>query len=108
MELSAYSAKFLAALLSAFPDFESHLKAGPEPGCFMIEFPSPSGSIFCVNTEEEDRITVGFDAHHCHFGGWAESDEEKDFENAVAYIRGLIDGRYEVAVWSRDGRFGGR
>lgn len=107
MELSEFSSRFLAVLLEEFPDFEQHLTAGPEPGCFTIEFPSPSGSIFWVNTEEEDRITVGFDAHHCHFGGWAGSDEAEDFRNAIAYIQRLMDGRYEVAVCSLDGRFAG-
>lgn len=93
MELSGYSSRFLAALLAEFPSFRQHLKEGPEEGCFTIEFQSPSGSTFWVNTEEEERITVGFDAHHCHFGGWAESDDAQDFRNAIAHIRELMSGQ---------------
>lgn len=93
MKLSDYSSRFLAVLLAEFPAFRQHLAQGPDPGCFAIEFPAPSGSAFRVNTEEEDRITVGFDAHHCHFGGWADSDDAQDFLNAIAYIRGLMRGQ---------------
>src|SRR5262249_37627250 len=62
---------------------------------------------FWVNTEEEERITVGFDVHHVHFGGWAESVDAHDFQNAIEYIRQLMSGEVRVAVWTRDGQFAG-
>jgi hypothetical protein len=107
MELNDYSSRFLAALLQAFPEFGERVAAGPEAGCFTVEFPAPSGSTFWVATEDLDRITVRFDAHHVHFGGWAESVDAQDFDNAVEYIRRLMSGAYLVAVWSRDGAFVG-
>jgi hypothetical protein len=105
VELNDYSSRFLAALLGAFPDFGERVVSGPEAGCFTIEFPAPSGSTFWIATEDLDRITVGLDAHHIHFGGWAESVDIQDFENAIEYIRRLMRGEYLVAVWSRDGNF---
>ena len=107
MQLSDYSSRFLAVLLAEFPSFEQHLADGPEQGCFTIEFQSPSGLAFWINTEEEGRITIGFDAHHCHFGGWAESDDAQDFTNAITYIQGLMSGQYVVAVCWRNGQFAG-
>ena len=107
MELNDYSSRLLAVLLLAFPEFGERVAAGPEAGCFTVEFPAPSGSTFWVATEDFDRITVGFDAHHVHFGGWAESVDARDFDNAVEYIRRLMAGEYLVAVWSRDGALAG-
>jgi hypothetical protein len=103
VELNDYSSRFLAVLLRAFPESGENVAAAPEPGCFTIEFAAPSGSAFWVATEEFDRVTVGFDVHHLHFGGWAESADAEDFENAVGYIRRLQSGEYLVAVWSRSG-----
>jgi hypothetical protein len=107
VELTDYSSRFLAVLLRAFPEFGENVAAGPEPGCFTIEFAAPSGSPFRVATEDFDRITVGFDAYHLHFGGWAESVDAEDFDNAVGYIRRLMSGECLVAVWSRAGAYAG-
>lgn len=107
MELNDYSSRFLAVLLQAFPEFGEQVVAGPEAGCFKVEFPAPSGSTFWVATEDFDRVTVGFDAYHIHFGGWAESVDAEDFDNAVGYIRRLISGECLVAVWSRAGSYAG-
>jgi hypothetical protein len=107
LELNDYSSGFLAVLLQAYPEFRELVAAGPEPGCFTIQFTAPSGSIFWVNTEEEERITVGLDAHHVHFGGWAKSVDAQDFQNAVEYILRLMRGEYRVAVWTREGKFAG-
>jgi hypothetical protein len=107
MDFSDYSSRFLAVLLTEFPSFQQHLTKGPEQGCFTIEFQAPSGSVFWINTEEEDRITIGFDAHHVHFGGWADSDDAQDFTHAISYIRGLISGQYDVVVCTRNGQFAG-
>jgi hypothetical protein len=107
MELNGYSSRFLAVLLRAFPEFGERVVAGPQAGCFAVEFPAPSGSPFWVATEDWDRITIGFDAHHVHFGGWAESVEAQDFDNAIEYIRRLMSGEYLVAVWSQAGAFAG-
>jgi hypothetical protein len=107
VELNDYSSRFLAVLLRAFPEFGERVAAGPEVGCFTVKFPAPSGSTFWVATEDFDRITAGFDSHHVHFGGWAESVDAQDFDNAVEYIRRLMSGEYLVAVWSRDGVFAG-
>lgn len=89
---------FLAVLLKAFPAFGERVVTGPETGCFTVEFPAPSGSKFWVATEEIDRITVGLDAYHTHFGGWAESVDADDFDNAVGYISRLMSGEYLIAV----------
>jgi hypothetical protein len=105
MTLDAYSTRFLDALLSAFPEFRPHLKEGPEPGTLAIEFRSPSGSPFWIHAEEVGRITVGFELHHVHFRGWADSNEDLDFQSAIDFIRALMAGEYEVAVWTRDGEF---
>jgi hypothetical protein len=107
VELNDYSSRFLAVLLRTFPEFGERVTAGPEAGCLTVEFPAPSGSTFCVATEDFDRITVGLDAHHDHFGGWAESVDTQDFDNAVEYIRRLMSGEYLVAVWSRAGTYAG-
>ena len=66
------------------------MTAGPEPGCFKVEFLTPADLHFWVSTEEMERVTVGLDAHHAHFGGWAESNDAQDFKNAVEYIRKLV------------------
>ncbi len=107
MDLNDYSSRFLAVLLRTFPEFGEKVVAGSDAGCFKVEFMAPSGSTFWVATEEFDRVTVGFDAYHLHFGGWAESVEAEDFDNAVDYIRRLMSGEYLVAVWSRDGAVAG-
>lgn len=106
MDLNDYSSHFLVVLLDAFPEFAGRAVAGPEVGCFIIEFPAPSGSAFSISTED-DKITIGFDAHHLHFGGWSNSVDTQDFDNAVDYIRRLMSGDYQVAVWTREGEFAG-
>src|SRR5436190_11876530 len=103
MELNDYSSRFLWALLEAFPEFREHLSTGPGMGCFTIAFPAPSGCAFWVSTEEEERITVGLDCHHDHFGGWAESIDAEDFARTIGYIRGMMKGTYVIAVWERGG-----
>lgn len=108
MNLNDYSSRFLTVLLRAFPEFGEKVIAGSEEGCIAVEFLAPSGSKFWVATEEFGRVTVGFDAYHLHFGGWAESVDAEDFDNAVDYIRRMEpDGGYVVAVWSRDGAYAG-
>jgi hypothetical protein len=107
VDLNDYSSRLLAVLLRAFPEFGEKVVAGAEAGCFTVEFLAPSGSMFWVATEESDRVTVGFDAHHVHFGGWAESVDAEDFDNVVDYIRRLMSGEYLVAVWSRAGAHAG-
>jgi hypothetical protein len=105
VELNEYSSRFLAVLFRAFPEFAERVAPGPEAGCFTVQLLAPSGSTFWVATEDFDRITVGFDAHHVHFGGWAGSVDAQDFNNAIGYIRRLMSGEYLIAVWSRDGIF---
>ncbi|VTR99394.1 unnamed protein product [Tuwongella immobilis] len=90
MELNDYSARFLAVLLGAFPEFGERVVAGPEAGCFTAECVAPSGSTIWVTTEEFGRVTVGCGAGHAHFGGWAESVDADDFEAAVAQVRRLL------------------
>jgi hypothetical protein len=103
--LNDYSNRFLAVLLREFPEFSDWVTAGPDECCFLVKFPAPSGSTFWVGTDDLERVTVGFDLHNVHFGGWAESVDAQDFENAVAYIRRLMSGEYRIAVWKRDGKF---
>jgi hypothetical protein len=107
VELNDYSSRFLSVLLQAFPQFGELVVAGRDEGCFTVEFPTPSGSTFWVATEEFERVTVGFDAYHTHFGGWAESVDAVDFDNTVGYISRLMSGEYLVAVWSRGGSYAG-
>ena len=107
MNFNDYSSRFLTVLLREFPEFNDKVAAGPEDGCFTIEMLAPSGSIFCVATEEFERVTVGFDIYHLHFGGWAESVDAVDFTNAIDYIRRLMNGEHLVAVWSRAGAYAG-
>jgi hypothetical protein len=107
LELNDYSTRFLSVLLATFPEFRDRMTAGPDLGCFTVAFPAPSGALFLVGTLEEESITVGFDVHHVHFGGWAESVDRRDFAAAVEYVGKLMDGQYEVAVWERDGQFAG-
>jgi hypothetical protein len=103
VKLNQYSSRFLT-LLREFPAFRAHLREGPDPECFSVAFSAPSGSPFWVRTEEEERITIGFDAHHVHFGGWADSDDNRDFAEALRYIRLLMSGELRVAVWTKDDR----
>jgi BirA family biotin operon repressor/biotin-[acetyl-CoA-carboxylase] ligase len=95
--------ELFAALSDAFPGFSDSARAGPDPGCFTIEVQAPSGATMLIRTEEEDRITVGFDLYHCHFGGFAESVDDIDFSNAIEFIRNIMAGRTRIAVWTREG-----
>lgn len=107
MALSDYSTRFLAALVAALPEFGPLVGPGSDPGCFAVSLETPSGLTFSVRTEEEDRVTVGLDVHHVHFGGWANSVDARDFDDAIDYIRKLMGRQYEVAVWTRQGEFAG-
>jgi hypothetical protein len=107
MGLNKYSSRCLAALLVAFPEFTGHVVEEPESGSFAIELTSPSGSPFWVSTAG-DEITVGFDAHHVHFGSGGgppdPDDAGADAEEAIEYIRALRGGEILIAVWSRRGQ----
>jgi hypothetical protein len=107
VELDGYSARFLAAVLEAFPEFGSSVVSGAEPGCFSITVAAPSGAELRVETWSEESITIGFAEHHVHFGGWFDSVEERDFADAVEYLCGVTGGDYEVLVWELDGAFAG-
>jgi hypothetical protein len=102
-KLDDYSTRWLAALLAAFPEFREHIGEGYDPGTFRIQFAAPSGSLFWVSSEDE-RVTVGFDAHHAHFGGNTDSVDEEVFRHAVEYIHRLMSGEYQIGLWKRDGR----
>ncbi|WP_309707273.1 hypothetical protein [Armatimonas sp.] len=107
MGLGDYSKRFLAVLLDAFPEFKEHIAEGQDEGCFEVKFFAPSNVVFRVGTESliADRITISFDLYHCHSGGWDGSIDEKDFEDAIQYIRRLICGEYQIAIWLRNGTY---
>lgn len=104
--LDDFSARFLAALLEAFPEFRDHVTDGQEPGTFLVELAAPSGSRFRVSSEDE-RATIGFDAHHIHIGGNSDSVDEEVFRSAIDYVRRLMSGEYRVGFWKKDGRGAG-
>lgn len=87
VELSDYSSRFLSVLLAEFPLFRQHLAAGAEPGTFKVTFQTPSDSTFWVDTEDEYRITVGFDAWHNHFDVYLGVTEAQSFQRAIDDIR---------------------
>jgi len=104
MPLNDYSSRFAAVLLEALPVFRGRLVERPGTECFTVEFQSPSGVSFWLQTEEEERLTVGFDTIHVHFGGWRESVDEEDFAQAIQYIRGIMADEFVVIVEKgRDG-----
>ncbi|MDB5296483.1 MAG: hypothetical protein JWO31_2466 [Phycisphaerales bacterium] len=96
MDLNDYSSRFLTELLREFPEFTGRARAGEEVGCFTVELAASTGSILWISTEEFGRITVGSDAHHVHFGGWADSVDARDFADAVARIRRLLSGESSI------------
>lgn len=105
MPLDAYSSKVLAAVLVAFPEFRAHVAESSEDGSFSIELDAPSGSHFWV-TSRGREVTVGFDAHHAHFGDPSDPDLDPstDAATAIRYIRSLMSGEIGVEVWTRGGQ----
>ncbi|MDY3551328.1 hypothetical protein R5W24_000403 [Gemmata sp. JC717] len=92
MELGDYSSRFLAALVGALPKLGEQAPAGSEDGGFTVTFLTPSGATGWVTTEEFGRVTVGSGSWHAHFGGWADSVDAHDFEQAIGCIRRLMAG----------------
>jgi len=63
-------------------------------------------SYLILNTEDE-KITIGFSSHHCHFGGWYESNFEEDIKNAMSTFEEIREGKLIVAVYYRNENFAG-
>ena len=101
--MDEYSAAAREAISQCLPALASELRE-QEDGSLFLESLSPSGHQFWVSTAG-DEITVGFDAHHVHFGTPWEPDATDDVRDACEYIQKLMQGEYQVAVWYRRGRF---
>jgi hypothetical protein len=103
ISLTQYSALAQKAILEHLPALVPQLREQPD-GSLFLELLSPSGCKFWISTEGQE-VTVGFDAHHVHFGTPWEPDADADARDAIEYIHKLMCGQYRVAVWSRDGKF---
>ena len=97
--MDRYSERAFEVLAADLPAFAREFREQPE-GSLFLESESPSGYRFWISTEG-NRVTVGFDAHHAHFGESCQEEAAEDARDAVEYIRKLMNGEYRVAVWSR-------
>ncbi|MFQ3662667.1 MAG: hypothetical protein SNJ69_09775 [Chloroflexaceae bacterium] len=103
MPLNTYSETVRRAIAEELPDLLPGLREQAD-GSLRLEVRSPSGRKLWLSTGG-DEVIVGFDLHHQHFGYPANPDAEYDVAQAILYIRNLMSGRYQIAVWRRDGRF---
>ncbi|WP_338814763.1 hypothetical protein V9L05_05930 [Bernardetia sp. Wsw4-3y2] len=60
-----------------------------------------------ILNSQDEKITIGFCSHHCHFGGWYESKFEEDIKDAISTIKKIREGELIVAEYYRDEKFVG-
>lgn len=103
--LSAYSARCLAVLSDLLPEMAAVATEKGEE--FEIKLTTPAGWDFWLSSEEEERLTVGFDEYHCHFGGFSEDTPEKDAAEAAFFVQKLRNNELLLVVWYQNGNYVG-
>lgn len=72
-----------------------------------IESFSKERNLFLTLNSQDEKITIGFSSHHCHFGGWHESKFEEDIKNAISTFEEIRDGKLIVAEYYKNEEFAG-
>ncbi len=100
--LDAFSRRFAQALFAAYPQWEPLAKIeradGGASSHLVVEVPSSpeadlSHGLYVLT--ENDEVTIGLDAYHCHFE-WPPRDNTV-IVDPVAFIGAVLDERVAVA-----------
>ena len=59
-----------------------------------------------MNSQDE-KITVGFSNYHAHFGGWQDSNFEKDIKDAILTFEAIKNGKLVVIEYYENKEFKG-
>ncbi len=62
---------------------------------------------YLMLSSQDEKMTVSFSSHHCHFGGWHESIFEEDIKNAISTFEEIRDGKLIVAEYYKNEEFAG-
>ncbi len=68
---------------------------------------SEGRNLYLILNSQDEKITIGFCSHHCHFGGWYESKFEEDIKDAISTFKKIREGELIVAEYYRDENFVG-
>jgi len=101
-----YSEKFATYIFERHPEWKE-LGRFEDSGVLVIEVPSPNHSALTgllIDTDNEE-VTVGFDMFHTHF--FMEEEDEKNFEQALDFIDGLLREEYVVLVYMQADKWTG-
>lgn len=72
-----------------------------------IKSVSESQSPYLILNSQDEKITISFSSHHCHFGGWYESNFEEDIKNAISTFEEITEGKLIVALYYKNEKFAG-
>lgn len=93
-------------LLRAFPQWEPYARLAPDAHSqemhFEIRVPAPvprEAALDLLISTERGELTVYFDEYHRHFARSSRLPLEESLDNAVAYIRAILNEEIVVGRW---------
>lgn len=101
MSLSGFSVQVSNALVSAFPQFEAFVHADPSEFHVEIRYPHQRAELQLLITTENQEITVFIGSTHRHIGMCQQWPIEKQIEEAVRFINGILSGSIPLARSSK-------
>lgn len=101
--------KFYPSILEFPSQINFHQNDDIETFFLEIKIKSFSGeqNNYLILNSQDEKITISFSSHHCHFGGWHESNFEKDIKNAISTFEDIREGKLIVVEYYKNEKFAG-
>lgn len=105
-KLDDYSQRFADVLFQSFPEWREFLSVesandSDEEGYLLVKVPAPVKSLIpsslppnskdFLSIYSDGEITIAFDYYHEHFDMFSDTDEAQEFDQAIEFIRSILE-----------------
>jgi hypothetical protein len=103
-KVNAFLKTFYSRLLEYPYQINFHQNDDDESYFLEIKIKSVSNSQtpYLILNSQDEKITISFSGHHCHFGGWHESNFEEDIKSAISTFEEIMEEKLIVALYYKN------